>query len=173
MIAGAAELLHSPAKVRYSVITQHLSEWVSLKNNQNNVGVYTTQDNAAQELLHSLVTWAHNNKSEEQTILLLIDDLEALTKLNQQAEQNLRWLLLRGPSRHVWPILTINASQARNIEAWLGFFRTRLFGRIQDSQDSQFVTGHSDKSLNELTARSQFTMLEGNTWLNFWAPTLD
>lgn len=172
-IARAAELLHSPSEVQYGVITQYPNEWTNFQNNQNNAGVYTTQDNATQELLLSLVTWAHNNKSEGQSILLLIDDLEAMTKLDQQAEQNLRWLLLRGPSRRVWPIITINASQAQNIEAWLGFFRTRLFGCIRDSRDSYFVTGHSNKSLNDLTAGSQFAMREGNNWLNFWTPAID
>jgi hypothetical protein len=173
MIARAAELLHSPSEVQYGVITQYPDEWTNFQSNQNNAGVYTTQDNATQELLQSLVTWAHNNKSGGQSILLLIDDLETMTKLDQQAEQNLRWLLLRGPSRRVWPIITINASQAQNIEAWFGFFRTRLFGCIRDSRDSHFVTGHSNKLLNDLTAGSQFTMLEGNNWLNFWAPGID
>lgn len=170
MIARATELLHSPSEAQYGVITQYPNEWTNF---QNNAGIYTTQDNTTQELLQSLVTWAHNNKGEEQSILLLIDDLEAMTKLNQQAEQNLRWLLLRGPSRRVWPIITINASQAQNIEAWLGFFRTRLFGCIRDSSDSHFVTGQSSKSLNDLAAGSQFTMREGNNWLNFWVPGID
>jgi len=173
IIARAAELVHSPSKVKYAVITQHPNEWINLQNNQNNLGVYTTQDNTAQKLLQSLVKWAHNNKSEGQTILLLIDDIEVMTKLDQQAEQNFRWLLLRGPSRRIWPITTLNASHAQNITAWLGFFRTRLFGFTRDSHDSQLVTGQSDKLLNELTAGSQFTMLEGKTWLNFWAPLLD
>ena len=173
MIARAVELLHSPSEVQYGVITQYPNEWANFKNNQNNAGVYTTQDNTTQELLQSLVTWAHNNKGEGQSILLLIDDLEAMTKSDQQAEQNLRWLLLRGPSRRVWPIITINASQAQKMEAWLGLFRTRLFGCIRDSSDSHFVTGSSDKSLNDLTAGSQFTMREGNNWLNFWAPAID
>jgi len=166
-------LLHSPSEVQYGVITQYPNEWTNLLNNQNNAGVYTTQDNATQELLQSLVTWAHNNKSDGQSILLLIDDLEAMTKLDQLAEQNLRWLLLRGPSRRVWPIITINASQAQTIETWLEFFRTRLFGYIRDSRDSHFVTGSSDKSLDDLVAGSQFTMREGNNWLNFWTPVID
>ncbi len=173
MIARATELLHSPSEVQYGVITQYPNEWTNFQNNQNNAGVYTTQDNATQELLQSLVTWAHNNKSEGQSILLLIDDLEAMTKLDQLAEQNLRWLLLRGPSRRIWPIITINAVQAQNIETWLGFFRTRLFGCIRDLRNSHFVTGYSNKSLNDLTAGSQFTMREGNNWLNFWVPVID
>jgi len=173
MIARAAELLHSPSEVQYGVITQYPNEWANFPSNQNNAGVYTTQDNATHELLQSLVTWAHNNKSDGQSILLLIDDLEAMTKLDQLAEQNLRWLLLRGPSRRVWPIITINASQAQKMEAWLSLFRTRLFGCIRDSSDSHFVTGNSDKSLDDLVAGSQFTMREGNNWLNFWTPAID
>lgn len=173
MIARAAELLHSSSEVQYCVITQYPNEWDNFQNDQKNASVYTTQDRAAQELLQSLVTWAHNNKNEGQCILLLIDDLEAMTKLDQPAEQNLRWLLLRGPSRRIWPIVTINASQAQNIEAWLDFFRTRLFGCIRDPQDSNFVTGHSNKSLNDLTAGTQFTMREGDDWLKFWTPTID
>lgn len=173
MIARAVELLHQPSEVQYGVITQYPNEWTNFQHNQNNAGIYTTQDNDTQELLQSLVTWAHNNKSDGQSILLLIDDLEAMTKLDQQAEQNLRWLLLRGPSRRVWPITTINANQANNIKTWLDFFRTRLFGYIRDPRDSHFVTSHPDKSLDDLIAGSQFTMLEGNNWLNFWVPVID
>jgi hypothetical protein len=173
MIARAVEMLHPPSEVQYGVITQYPDEWIRLRSNQNNVGVYTTQDNAAQELLQSLFTWAHNNKGEGQTILLLIDDLEVMTKLDQQAEQNLRWLLLRGPSRRVWPVITINAGQIQNKVEWLGLFRTRLFGCIRDPHNSHFVTGHSNNPLKDLAAGSQFTMLEGNNWLNFWAPSID
>ena len=172
-IARASELLYSPAEVQYGIITQYKDEWINFQENQNNAGIYTTEDNTTQELLQSLVTWAHNNKEDQQSILLLIDDLEAMTKLNQQAEQNLRWLLLRGPSRRVWPIITINTSQAQNMEAWLAFFRTRLFGHIENIQDSHLITGNTNHTLSDLTAGSQFTMREGNNWLNFWAPLID
>ena len=173
MITRAAELLHSPEEVQYGVITQYKDEWTNFQENQNSAGIYSTQDNTTQELLQSLVTWAHNNKGDAQSVLLIIDDLEAVTKLDEQARQNLRWLLLRGPSRRVWPIITLNAKCAQNMEAWLSFFRTRLFGHIEDIQDSQLITGNSSHTLNDLTAGSQFTMREGNNWLNFWAPLID
>jgi hypothetical protein len=172
MIARAAELLHTPSDVQAGIITQHPDEWKNFQSNQNTVGIYSTQEDTTRELLQSLVTWAHNNKGEGQSILLLIDDLEALTKLDQQTEQNLRWLLLRGPSRRVWPIVTVNASRAHDMETWLGFFRTRLFGHIHNASDSQFVTNDASKTFDNL-ASSQFTMREGNNWLDFWAPALD
>ena len=173
MIAQAAELLHSPSAVQYGVLTQYPDEWTNFQNNQNNAGIYATQDKTSQELLQSLVTWAHNNKGDAQSVLLIIDDLEAMTKLDEQAQQNLRWLLLRGTSRRVWPIITLNADKTKNLEAWLGFFRTRLFGHIEDNQDSYLITGNSNHTLSDLTAGSQFSMREGNNWLNFWAPVID
>jgi hypothetical protein len=173
MIARAVELLHIPSDVQSGIITQYPDEWKFFQGSQSTVGVYTTQENNTPELLQSLVTWAHNNKGEKQSILLLIDDLEAVTKLDQPTEQNLRWLLLRGPSRRVWPIVTINANRTHNMETWLDFFRTRVFGHTQDSQDSHFIAKDPNKTFDDLTAGSQFTMREGNNWLNFWTPEID
>lgn len=172
MIARATELLHNPFDAQSAIITQYPDEWKNFQDSQSVVGIYTTQEDAIRELLQSLVTWAHNNKENTQSILLLIDDLEAVTKLDLQTEQNLRWLLLRGPSRHIWPIVTIGSGRAQDMEAWLGFFRTRLFGRTQDARTSHFIANDSDKVFDKLAA-SQFTMREGNNWLNFWAPEID
>jgi len=173
MITRAVELLHSPSEVQFGVITQYPDEWTRFQNNQNNAGIYATQDNTSQELLQSLVTWAHNNKGDAQTVLLIIDDLEAVTKLDEQAQQNLRWLLLRGPSRRVWPIITLNAKRAQNMEAWLSLFRTRLFGHVEELQDSHLITANSNHPLSDLTAGSQFAMRAGNNWLKFWSPIID
>ena len=172
-IARATDLLHSSSEVQYSVITQYPNEWNNFQNSQNNAGIYSTQNPITQDLLYSLVTWAHNNKGNQQSVLLLIDDLEAVTKLDQQTEQNLRWLLLRGPSRRVWPIVTLNSSCAQNMQSWLDFFRTRLFGHSNSTSDARLITGNSNKNLDGLIAGSEFAMREGNNWLNFWVPVID
>lgn len=172
-IATASEHMHSPSDVQYSIITQYPKEWDDIHSKQNNAGVYSTQDPTTQDLLYSLVTWAHNNKGNQQSVLLLIDDLEAVTKLDQQTEQNLRWLLLRGPSRRVWPIVTLNSSCAQNMQSWLDFFRTRLFGHSNSTSDVRLITGNSNKNLDGLIAGSEFAMREGNNWLNFWVPVID
>lgn len=172
-IAQATELLQSPSEVQYGVITQYPQEWTNFQNHQNNAGIYAAQDNNSKELLQSLFTWAHNNKGDSQSVILMIDDLEAVTKLDEKSQQNLRWLLLRGPSRRVWPIVTLNVSCADNMEAWLDFFHTRLFGHIEVIQEANFITGKSNHKLSDLTAGSQFTMREGNNWLNFWAPLIN
>ena len=171
MVARAVEMLHIPAAVQYGVITQHTEEWKNFKN-QHNAGVWLTKSESTQELLQSLVNWAHDNRGEGQFFLLLIDDLEALTYLDDQSRQNLRWLLLRGSSRRVWTLVTQNATRARNLGAWLDFFRTRLFGFISKEDDAEVVAGKSDKAFSSLAKGIEFTMPEGKGWLNFWLPNI-
>jgi hypothetical protein len=172
-IARAAELLHSPSEIQYGIITQYPQEWIGFPENQINAGIYSAQQDNTQELIQSIFNWAHNNKGDEQSIVLFIDNLESINNLDTQTEQNLRWLLLRGPSRRVWPIITVNAHRARNFESWLTFFRTRLFGRIQNTQDANFIAGYASETLNDLTSGSQFAMREGTKWLKFWSPTVE
>jgi hypothetical protein len=173
MMARAVELLRSPSDIQYGVITSYPQEWEGFEQNQLNAGVYSAQHDNTQEFLQSLFDWAHNNKGNNQFILLFIDDLESLKSMDPQTEQNLRWLLLRGPSRRVWPIVTINAHNSRNMESWLSFFRTRLFGRTQDAQDSNFIAGTSSEDLQDLISGSQFAIREGNQWLKFLSPSID
>jgi hypothetical protein len=172
MVARATETLHEPVDVQSAVITPKPDEWDVFQSSSSVVGVYPAQADSARELLQSLVNWAHNNREKSQTILLLIDDLEATIKLGKESEQRLRWLLLRGPSRGVWPIITLNASRSHDMRAWLEFFRTRLFGCIRDKETTSFIAGSTDGLFNELAA-SQFTMREGKNWLKFWAPAID
>lgn len=172
-IARAAEMLHLAAQVQYAVITQYPSEWNMFANSNSSVGIHEARNSSTENFLQALTTWAHNNKGEGQSILLFIDDLEVITKLDGQAEQNLRWLLLRGTSRRVWTFVTLNASRAQEMDAWLDFFRTRLFGHIENASDAQSVAGEADDVFTKLLEGSEFTMREGNKWLNFWVPTIE
>ncbi|MCE9645979.1 MAG: hypothetical protein K8S20_08255 [Chloroflexi bacterium] len=173
MIARAAELLHSAEEIQYGVITSKPEEWSGFPENQINMGLYLPQHDNTREFLQSLTDWAHNNKGGEQSIVLFMDGLDVVKDIDPQTEQNLRWLLLRGPSRRIWPIFTIDVDQARNMESWLTFFRTRLFGHIQLTTDSAFIAGQVDETLRNLTAGSQFAMREGNKWLKFQSALIE
>lgn len=172
-IATAVDMLHPPERVQYAVITPRPEEWKTLPGGANNVGIYSAKDDTAAELLQSLVTWAHNNKGEEQTVALLIDDLAALTALDEYAHQNLRWLLLRGASRRVWCFVTLNASRAHQFTDWLAFFRTRLFGFMQKPEDIALLSGAPATELTRLLRGVEFTMREGEKFLRFWVPSVE
>jgi len=173
MIARASEMLHTPAQVQYGVVTAKAHEWIQFRASKTSAGIYSAYDETTSELLKSLVTWAHNNKGEQQSILLIIDGLADIMSLSAQTQQHLRWLLLRGPTRRVWPIITLDAARAHEMTDWMRFFHTRIFGHIQDPLDAQHVAGAIAQQLQQLIPASQFSMREGDKWLTFRAPGID
>lgn len=171
-IARAAELLHSPDVAQYVIVTAKPDEWKHIYNSESNAGIYQIGEKNTAELFEALVKWAHSNRGNGQSILLMVDDLDALIKLDEPTQQNLlRWLLLRGPSRRVWPFITLNAEHAETQKEWIESFRTRLFGCVEDSDQALVLTG--DQPLEHLTAGDEFAMREGNQLLKFWLPRID
>ena len=107
--------MHQPEELQFGVLTSHPDEWNALEDIPNNVGVFPFYHQSAEDFILSLASWAHDNKTSRQSVLLLLDDLEAASNLDFDARQNLRWLLLRGPARRVWPIITLNPNRMENI----------------------------------------------------------
>lgn len=171
-IARAAGKMHQPEELQFGVLTSHPDEWNGLENIPNNVGVFPLYHRSAEDFILSLASWAHGNKTSQQSVLLLLDDLEAATNLDFDAKQNLRWLFLRGPARRVWPINTLNPNRMENIMPWLDAFHTRMFGPIQDSGQLRNL-GAETANLNSLNTGTQFALREGDHWLRFWIPGVD
>lgn len=170
MIVLAVQQTHRSENVQFAVITNRPDEWENLPATDHCVGVFAVDDDAAQDLLLSLSSWAHVNKSR-QSVLLLIDDLEAITKMDSDALQNFRWLLLRGPSHRAWPIVTMNAERYGEALPWIPTFRTRIFGKIEESHIAEAVGADPSSGLDRLEAGIQFSLRERESWLRFWLPS--
>jgi len=164
--------MHQPQELQFGVLTSHPDEWSAFEDIPNNVGIFPFYHRSAEDFILSLASWAHENKTSRQSVLLLLDDLEAASNLNFDARQNLRWLLLRGPARRVWPIITLTPHRMENIGPWLEAFHTRIFGTIQNPQHINQLDAESAE-LDSLNGGSQFTLREGDHWLRFWIPSID
>jgi hypothetical protein len=170
-IGRALGLTHSEEDVQYGVITTRLEEWEDAEKTVHRVGIFDAAQTGAQELVQSLASWAHSNRNTTQSVLILIDDLEAMLKMDSDAIQQFRWLLLRGPARRVWPIVTLQAEHYGEVLPWLENFRTRVFGRVADPQISQALSGDQKPGLDQLEAGTQFSLRESGGWLKFWLPS--
>ena len=133
-------------------------------------GVFPVQNSSAIDFLDSLSSWAHSNKGSQQSVLLLLDDLESMEQVDFDVHQILRWLLLREPARRVWPVVTVNVERASQVEAWLDAFRTRVFGHIEQSCPG-LITKADESIFQSLKTGVQFTLWEGQDWMKFWVPT--
>jgi hypothetical protein len=134
-------------------------------------GTFAIGHDSAQEFIHSLTSWAHSNKDSHQCLLLLVDDLESLASLAPQAVRDFRWLLLRGPARRVWPIVTLNAPRYGQVILWLQSFRTRVFGYIANQRVAEALGGEKASVLSQLEAGMWFALREKENWLRFWLPS--
>ena len=170
-VARSAIQTHDANDLQYGVITNHTDEWESVEETAHGVGVFAVNHVNAQDLILSLASWAHTNKNTRQSVLLLVDDLEEVAGLESDVVQNFRWLLLRGPSRRVWPIITLRAERYEHMVSWLQNFRTRIFGRITDERIAGALGADKSSALDQLEARIQFSLPENGNWLRFWLPS--
>ena len=170
-ISRSLSLTHSEGDAQYGVITTRPGEWEEVENTVHRVGIFDVSHAGAQELVQSLASWAHSNRNTIQSVLILIDGLEAIVSMDPEAVQHFRWLLLRGPARRVWPIVTLDAERYGEVLPWLETFRTRIFGRVADPQISQALGGDQKSALDQLEAGVQFGLRENGGWLRFWLPS--
>lgn len=171
-IARAVDGMHPAHEVKYAILTNHLEEWNAFGASPNCEEIIPVHEPRAAQFLSSISDWAHVNKGGQQSILLLIDDLETCLSGTERHE-DIQWLLLRGPSRQVWPIATLNPGQASRIRPWLAAFRTRLFGFMENAAEARELANLEDAAFDGLIPGTQFALREGNTWLPFWTPSLD
>ena len=172
IIARAAGRMHQVEKLQFGALTNHPDEWSGFDRIPNNVGIFPFQHTSSEDFIISLASWAHGNKSSRQAVLLLLDDLEAVTNMEFDTVHNLRWLLFRGPSRRVWPIITLNSNRIQNMEAWLDAFHTRIFGNMQNTGQIRKLNAEHARP-ETLASGSEFTLSEGEHWLRFSIPELD
>jgi hypothetical protein len=161
---------HKSTDLQFGVITDHTDEWDGVGDSPHQVGIFPVHHNSAQDFILSLASWIHSNKNTHQSVLLLVDDLESVASLDFDTVQNLRWLLLRGPSRRVWPIITMDAGRYGQVISWLQNFRTRVFGRIENDRVAAALGADKSSAVNQLQAQIQFSLRENENWLRFWLP---
>ena len=170
-IVHALTQTHKPEDLQYGIVTDHIDEWDLIENTKHGVGIFSASQQSAQDFMLSLAAWAHENKNAKQSVLLLIDDLEAVAKLDFDALRNFRWLLARGPARRVWPIITLSADRYGQVLSWIQIFRTRIFGRIRNARVAEALSSDKFSGLEKLESPIQFSLRENEKWVKFWLPS--
>lgn len=169
-IASAVSRRRPSARIVFSVLSHEPAEWQDLSRSPRCTGVFGFGQTAAVEHVSALVNQAHTKQSDGPYTLLLVDGLRALME-DMEIQPALRWLLLRGPARRIWPLVTLAAADSLTSPHWLDFFHTRIFGHMEGS--APHLTGSGQILFRHLLPNAQFALREGNQWLTFWIPTLD
>jgi hypothetical protein len=172
LITQAARLMHLEKELAFGVITNYPDEWEQFAHLPHTIGIYPAFHNSASDFLRSLSGWAHANRQNGKSVLLLIDDLENMGGLDFEIRQVFRWLLFRGPSRGVWPIVTMDANRMTQVQEWLESFATIIYGHIKDDLLTAALTNSRASTFSNLHAGLQFAVQENEQWLHFWLPEI-
>jgi hypothetical protein len=135
------------------------------------LGVWSVSEPVAADLLYQLCCRLET-PSDNQPTVLLFDGLDSLFALEDDAQDFLADILIRGPQMLIWPVVTVNAERALELPDWLAFFRTRIFGRIGNPEIAQELTSMPGAPFSSLSTNSQFCLRENSHWLKFWLPSL-
>ena len=72
---------------------------------------------------------------------LLVDDLAGVEDTDADTRQALRFLLLRGPARRVWPLVAMDSADLGRLHPWLDAYRTRILGHVADPRRAADLAG--------------------------------
>lgn len=157
-------------EIQYGVITNRKYEWKDYFDYPHTIGVFSMSEKGTIDLIQAISLWIEMKKSNQQTVLLLIDGLEEYPYRNGALKQEFQKILFSGPEKNVWPIVTINLERIQGIGAWLDCFHTHVFGytkNISVFSDSSFRFTRFDT----LSSGIEFAMKEDAQWLRFQIPS--
>lgn len=162
---------HEPDEIQYGVITARPHEWDGYVNHPHCIGIFALQDTGPTDFIRALVAWIKMNRNTHQSILLLVDELADVLYWKPELDRELRKIMLCGPERKVWPVVTVNLESIQAVEAWLGYFHTRIFGHTNgrssiDSNDTQHA------GFGNLSRGIEFSLRENSHWTKFRIPKL-
>lgn len=163
-IAAGIEKTKNPVDVQFGVITPEPAQFAQFRKSESCADILPIYENAAMDFVLSLNAWAHANKSK-QAVVLLLDGLDKVKNWNDNSLDDLRWLLMRGPARRVWPIVTLNPEKNNEVKPLMEHFRTKIYG-------AGAIDAENPNGPGELIPGVQFAMKEGLKWLRFWVPQI-
>jgi hypothetical protein len=164
--------LQNPGDIQFGVLTPFPEEWTSLEALPHCLGVCPAYHPSAATFISQLVSWAQALSRTRQALLLLFDGFDLMTGSEVQSLHDLRWLLMYGPERHIWPVVSINPARLAHLQTWLDFFHTRILGHVNHVHNARTLVEDPQVSLGDLQSGKQFGLSQSGSWLKFWLPPL-
>ena len=170
-IARFISSTHKPCEIQYGVITDYPYEWDGYVDYPHCVGIFSTSQKSATDFIRALAIWIEMNTIRTQSVLILIDGLDSFMNLNIGLNQDMKKILLYGPTKNVWPLVTINLENFQNAITWLKFFQTRIFGHTKHTCIIDDAGRHT-LGFKILSKGVEFSLKEHSEWIKFQIPRI-
>jgi hypothetical protein len=163
---------HQPHEIQYAVITERPVEWKNYVNYDHCIGVFSMVQKSTVDLIQALVIWVEMNRSSRQAVMLLVDGMEDFVYLNNGLGLNFQTLLMHGPAKRIWPVVTFTPGRFQGADtSWLKYFRTRMFGYMKNVS-FRLKDSVSCFDFEALSKGVEFSMKENAKWIKFRIPRI-
>jgi hypothetical protein len=171
VIAGFVLSSRQPREVQYGVITDRPHEWHGHVESGHCIGIFSMSQQNVTKFVQALTVWIDMARTSRQSVLLLMDGLEDFAAWDGRLNQNLQKILLHGPAKKLWPVVTLNLESCHNARPWLKYFRTRVFGH---SQHASFIDDEAGQHARcgTLSKGREFSLKEASQWIRFRIPSI-
>lgn len=149
-------------------------QWISANGyDRYFIGVEGVEDlDMLSEWTIRLGDWTEQRRLGERSgppVILVLDTLSFLTRLEFDIRQNFEWMAKEGPAAQIWPLAAISTDLALSLNSrrLLRSFRTRVLGFSDDSSFYEKLNGMSEQEAREFGEPGVFAVQLGENWLRF------
>jgi hypothetical protein len=169
VITQFATLRYDADEIQFGVITDRPEEWKDRVEFPHCVGIFSMCEEDTANFIRALEAWTKLRRRHNESVLLLIDNLDAFAHWNGGLIQEMHNLLLHGPEKQIWTIATFNPKQHGCADVWLKYFHTQVFG-YTNSLAIPGDTGMPETRINALSKGLEFFLKESTKWIKFRIP---
>jgi len=124
------------AQMEFIVLTRHPEEWgelnkygMGINGDTSCIGIIPFYSELAGKIVAGLARWSsENHKSRNHPIILLIDGMENLEKMDEDFCNHLRCVLDIGRRKNVYVVGTADRKNFAKVQKWLDGFQKEIYG---------------------------------------------
>jgi hypothetical protein len=173
-----AAALNSPRSVQFLVLSSAPEVWRAWLDHldiaRHCLGVDGLLEGSADRWLLKLSNWADQRRtgSNGPAVILVVDDLAAVPKMEYDARVNFDWLVKEGPAVRIWPVSALAVEDAPELVRWVRLFKTRILGPAADPALYRQLASVDEQEGAALVDETQFAVRINENWLKFRIPVL-
>lgn len=169
-------LMRTPAnELEVLVVTGEPDQWQPFERfgSQHQLEILPVFERSAGEaILHlgRLLDQRRTGRARGNVRLVLVDDLDALTRQDFDVQLNFDWLAKEGPHYQMWALAGLQADRVEQNDRRLLSFRTRVLGQVDDPFHATWLAGARPPETGLFHPTQQFSVRINQNWMNFWLP---
>ena len=149
---------------QYVVISDFPEKWMeAVAAFDNNyaycAGVVGGYENSAEDWILFLANKAEariNGKQKGAALVLFIDDISLIEKMDMQVRLNYEWLLKYGAQAQIWLVAGLDLQKDCNYQKYLEQFKTKIYGQVEDRMAQKLTPWVPDSIIKQLQPNSEF-----------------